>query len=424
MARWVGQKIRNGAARVQDWAVRGKDVALRALQKLGEVTRTAAGYARELVAGAWHFTGPFRYWISTPFRMAFGTTAGLATMLIFGGKVVFVLALPWMIYLLVSGQLVKVDRRPAVEGKVSETKVIETEVEEDGTVTQTEVTKVVPTTVTEPVEPVSEATTQSVEPTATEPVEPVSEANVVTETVTETNSVQVEADALAEAIKAAITTIAAEAPTMTVTETVTQTPVEPVVETPVEPVVSEDDVEEPIEPEVVAELKEPEIAPNVIPESQVTVFRKVSKKGQAEDGVPEGLQNSDILVLAEPQLGQNETIVLTERVAQLSRQLDNARSKNQRSEVSGKLYLASHRLLSSQLRMSELKKQHREEQNETWGKEKANELFNWSAVERGMAREDQEIVKLLEAADMLAAKILEKRTDGAAPVMSGKKSKK
>jgi hypothetical protein len=62
-------------------------------------------WLRQAAIGAWEYMAPFRNWISTPFRLALGTTTGLAALLTFGGQVIVLLALPWIAYLLWSGKL-------------------------------------------------------------------------------------------------------------------------------------------------------------------------------------------------------------------------------------------------------------------------------------------------------------------------------
>lgn len=78
---------------------------------LWDVAQMSGAYLKDAVVGAWEFSAPFRAWVATPFRMAFGTSAGLIALLFFGGKVIVLLALIWTMYLLVSGRMQIVEKR-------------------------------------------------------------------------------------------------------------------------------------------------------------------------------------------------------------------------------------------------------------------------------------------------------------------------
>jgi hypothetical protein len=71
-------------------------------------TKSSWAWSRSAVVGTWQFTGPFRSWVATPFRLAFGTSAGLVTLLTFGGKAIMLVALPWIAFLLLSGRMVMI----------------------------------------------------------------------------------------------------------------------------------------------------------------------------------------------------------------------------------------------------------------------------------------------------------------------------
>jgi len=86
-------------------ARRVKAMALKATERTVAAGRWLYTNTIASMRGAWSYTAPFRTWVSTPFRLAFGTTAGLATLLTFGSKVVVLLALPWIAFLLMSGRM-------------------------------------------------------------------------------------------------------------------------------------------------------------------------------------------------------------------------------------------------------------------------------------------------------------------------------
>lgn len=71
---------------------------------------TAKDWTVSAGIGAYEFVRPAARWVATPFRATFGTSVGLASLLIFGGKFIVLVGLPWVVYLLLSGRLMMVNR--------------------------------------------------------------------------------------------------------------------------------------------------------------------------------------------------------------------------------------------------------------------------------------------------------------------------
>jgi hypothetical protein len=101
-------------------------------------------------------------------------------------------------------------------------------------------------------------------------------------------------------------------------------------------------------------------------------------------------------------LTDRQTIALQTRIDELVKDGEmwaDKENKNMVSEVAGRLYLAIHRLNGSTETVNALAKRHKEREQEVSGVDKAGEDYTWTAVKRGMSKEDQLITKLLAEAD-------------------------
>jgi hypothetical protein len=90
--RWVWDHAKAGGRRTKAGAVQSKN------------------WMRSATIGAYEFVRPAARWVATPFRATFGTSVGLASLLIFGGKFIVLVGLPWVVYLLMTGRLQMVKR--------------------------------------------------------------------------------------------------------------------------------------------------------------------------------------------------------------------------------------------------------------------------------------------------------------------------
>jgi len=256
--------------------------------------------------------------------------------------------------------------------------------------------------------------------TATEPVEPVSEESVEPAPVTFTEAdVEQAMEAVSQTVKEIIK--ASVEPTAVPAKPDTDESVEPTSETPPTGTIVEATPEQETVTEESAKQTGPSVSETVV-EVPVTVYKttKTTRKPRKGvqlppgDGIPQSLRNGDILVLEESPLSEAETKVLTDKIVQYTKQLENKRnSKNLHSELSGKVYVFAHRLQGDKARTSELKKQHRAEMVAQYGDKEAGNRFNWSAIERGMTKADHEVIKLLADADKIAAKLDQAELDGA-----------
>src|SRR5215831_9561977 len=100
---WLSRK----AKKAYRWAMRASKAFALWNLKIAKQTRT---YITGTAVGVWEYTRPFRGWVATPFRLALGTTSGLAALLTFGTRNMILLTVPWVVFLLVSGRMVMVKK--------------------------------------------------------------------------------------------------------------------------------------------------------------------------------------------------------------------------------------------------------------------------------------------------------------------------
>jgi hypothetical protein len=96
-ARWV----RDNAGKIKDKAI---DWAKRAWSWSKSTVRKCWSWIKAGAARTWKWAAPFRSWIATPFRSVLGAGIGITALLLLGGQVMMVAALPVALLFLLLGR--------------------------------------------------------------------------------------------------------------------------------------------------------------------------------------------------------------------------------------------------------------------------------------------------------------------------------